>query len=271
MGLIVYDSRSALIDFLLSHWDADGPGELAERLQDIRRGRRTVAQRRVDLETFLRRVDDCRAVADLPLVDADSMNLDHHGWVRLDRRGETYHCRSHNDALAVAIERTVEVAGVVVPHHEWLILGAGRNEQVLHLDRGVTRRYGGYEELPDAVYRRFDEFGKVWPAAARGHVPMAEMWPRFLLRVPEHMDCNDVVADPDEALPPCFLVEPRLLSDPTRLLDELPIIDDPAAVRAVLSRTVGGVYLPGNPPAADLEPPSVQLLVGALPSVGEGR
>jgi len=265
-GLIAYASRSALIDFLLARWAPVGSSALDERLREIQRGRTTVAQRRVALEAFVDKGDTCGPGPALPLVEADNLDLENHGWVRLDRPGHAYYCRSRSEALAVAIERTLAVGDLTVPYCEWLIVGSGHNSQVIHVDRGVTRRYSAYDRLPDAVYRRFDEHGTACSSSARGRVPMAELWPRFVLRVPDHMECNDVVADVDESLPPCFLVEPGLLSDPTRLSTDLPVIDDPAAVRAVLSRTVGGTYLPQNPPVAHVEPPGASLLVGALPT-----
>ena len=267
-GLIVYGSRSALIDFLLARWAPVGTSELDEHLREIQGGRSTAAQRRVALEAFIHKSEGCQPGRRLPLVEADSLDLNNHGWVRLDTRGETHYCRARSEALAVAIERTMEVGELAVPYLEWLIVGTGHKSRVLHIDRGVTRRYNGYDKVPDAVYRRFDEHGRGWPTTARGRVPMAEMWPRFVLRIPEHMDCTDVVAGVDEGLPPCFLLEPQLLSDPMRLAADLPVLDDPAAVRAVLARTVGGVYLPQNPPVSHVDPPSVPLLVGALPTPG---
>ena len=269
-GLIAYESRSALIDYLLARWAPVGDSALDECLREIRRGRTTLAQRRVALEKFIGKADTCGPGVGLPLVESDTLDVEHHGWVRLDKHGAAHYCRSRGEALAVGIELSLEVGELTVPYIEWLILGNGQSSQVFHVDRGVTRRYSGYDKLPDAVYRRFDEYGRVWPTSVRGQVPMAEMWPRFVLRIPDHIDCNDVVAAADGALPPCFLLEPQLLSDPMRLSGDLPVIDDPAAVRAVLSRTVGGVYLPGNPPVSQVEPPPVPLLVGALPAPEAG-
>ncbi len=267
-GLIVYASRSALIDFLLARWAPVGGSELGARLQEIQRGRSTASQRRVAIEAFIHKAEGCQPGRGLPLVEADTLDLDNHGWVRLNRRGETYFCQARGEALAVSIERTLEVGELTVPYLEWLIVGNGNKSRVLHIDRGVTRRYNGYDKLPEAVYRRFDEHGEACPTTARGKVPMAEMWPRFVLRVPDPLDCSDLVAGVGENLPPCFLLEPQLLSDPMRLASDLPVLDDSAAVRAVLARTVGGVFLPQNPPASYVEHPSVPLLVGALPTPG---
>jgi len=269
-GLVVYKSTTALIDFLLSRWHAGGTGELDGLLRTLRQGRLTQAQRRVKLEAFLQGTGDRRKGKGPPLAASDSIDLRHGAWFDIEEEGHTYYCRSRSEALAVAIERAVQVRGISVPHHEWLVLGTGRNEQALHIDRGVTRRYNGLRELPDSVYRRFDEHGRAWPTASRGQVPLSEMWPRFLLRVPDRFECKDVVAGPDERLPPCFLLEPKLLSDPDRLTEDLPLIDDPEAVRAVLARTVGGVYLPGNPPVFDIDVPDTPLLVGALPGQERG-
>jgi hypothetical protein len=264
-GLVVHRSRSALIDYLLLRWDPCGDDEIDDRIRVLRRSRRPLTERRIAMEGFLTELEERCGPASPPLVEADTLDVRQHGWEPVQRDGRTIYFRSRSEALVLTIDREVSVAGVPVLDHEWLVVASGPDRAVLHLDRGVTRRYERFDQVPRAVRHRFDGHGRAWPAATRGQVPLAELWPRFLVRVPQELDTARGATPPDPALPPCYLVEPWRVGDPARLTADLPLIDDPAAARAVLARTVEGVYLPGNPPVLDLSLPAGPLLVGALP------
>ncbi len=264
-GLVVYRSRAALIDYLLNRWDPCGAGELDDRIRALRRSRRTVAERRIALESLLARLDERCGPDGPPLVEADTLDVRQHGWEPVQRDGLTCWFRGRGEALVLTIDREVTVAGVPVVGHEWLVIASGPERAALHIDRGVTRRHERYDLVPLAVRHRFDGHGRAWPPSLRGQVPLAELWPRFLVRVPDDLDATDPVGPADPDLPPCFLVEPWRVGDPARLARDLPVIDDPAAARAVLARTLDEVYLPGNPPVVDAPRAAGPLLVGALP------
>ncbi len=166
----------------------------------------------------------------------------------------------------VTVDRPRRLAGTQVRGFEWLAARHRYADAALHLSDGVLRRYASIDRLPKPIVRRFEQLGTVRSGELSELLPLAEMRPRFLLRIPDGAEGADrEVGPPDPRVPPCYLLEPWRVTDGSLGGNDLPVIEEPQAVRAVLSRTLGGIYLPGNPPLPDVPHPRDGLRVGALP------
>lgn len=264
-GLIVYSSRAALIEFMLQRWEPIGDSGVDNLIRRMRQDRRmSVAARRVELEKIIEQLEESRFDSGPPLLAADEIDLMDSCWCRLDRLEGLFYAHVDNEALVVTCDWDRTIGGQAVRCYEWLVVSGGIHESVLHLRGGLMRR-DTVGNVPGPVLRRFDARGTAQVGLLADLLPLHELWPRFLIRVPADTPGADSVGDVDPALPACMVVEPWRFPDLRRLQEDLPVIEDPAAATAVLGRTLEGLFLPGSPPLGDVELPRESLLVGALP------
>jgi hypothetical protein len=221
---------------------------------------------RAELERHLVRCEEARGnAAPLPFTERANFDLEE-SWYHHHAPDGLYLIPKGHDGIVVTVDRPRRLAGAEVRGFEWLAARHRFTDTALHLADGILRRYASIDRLPTPIFRRFEELGTIRSGELFESLPLPEMRPRFLVRIPEGDAAGrEEVRPPDPSLPPCYLLEPWRVTAPALRDAALPLIEEPAAARAVLSRTLGGVYLPGNPPLRETPRPRDGILVGALP------
>ncbi|NOY24649.1 MAG: hypothetical protein GXP62_02145 [Oligoflexia bacterium] len=266
-GFLVYRSKSALIDLLLRRWEPDGDdavSTLIRRLRSDRRLRR--GARAAQVEAFLSEVEERpEAWAESALlVPGSDLQWSDHEWLRLPRKDAVCYAHMGSLPLLLAIDHPTRIAGHPTLRRELLICHGG--EELLHLDGSTLRRYTHRCQLPASVYQRFDADGVSLNDDPGQVLPLFELWPRFLLVVPDEQTQRSVTDDDRVSQGPAWLVDPWRFGHYDRFHHGLTVLEG-AAAAAVLARTTDNISLPAARPrqTAWLEHPPGTLLVGALP------
>ena len=129
------------------------------------------------------------------------------------------------------------------------------------------------EDLPSALRARLEARGTAFDHGETSMRPMADLRPRFLLRVPTRR-ALDAAGGPSAELPACAAApallypstEPLPLLEPDGSLRRLPLVDEPGKAAAILARcSEGAVYVPSAPPirTPDLDLQGPRWLVGS--------
>ena len=179
---------------------------------------------------------------------------------RHDEAG-TYLVRSLSDdaPMAVVVPFAEQVCGSPVPRWRFTIAGE-YDESVGGWDGRRYRTVRQFSDLPDSLCRATERDGRVVSQPGDWFVPLPDLQPEILIRVPYAAEVADIVdAGPpprtEELRRPSFLVDSRR---PVVLRDraQLDVVEDPELAISVLTRrTSRGAFVPAMPPApvADID------------------
>ncbi len=264
-GMILGDGDASILSFLEHRYEPDeGTGRRLDRLIcQLRRGDISRADwlRVMEQDVFGERHKRARRFsrydpteAQLPMFIGCRANAQPLFEQWQDSVGSC-RVRSLSDTIPLAIVTSFQekVAYESVPRWRFATMGA--------YDEGVGcwdgRRYRVVDQpssLPDALRRSLDREGQVVRRSKDWFVPLPDLRPEFLVRVPYASEVADIV-DAGPPPPQPGLQRPSFLLDTRRPLNlrahsDLEVVDDPALAIAVISRqTTRGAYIPAMPPA----------------------
>lgn len=173
---------------------------------------------------------------------------------RHDEAG-TYLVRSLSDDAPISVVVPFEepVAGNAVPRWRFAIAGE-YDESVGGWDGRRYRTVRQFSDLPDSLRRAAERDGRVVSQPRDWFVPLPDMQPEILVRVPYAAEVADIVdaAPPPsegELRRPCFLLDSRRPVS-LRSRANIEVVDEPELALSVLTRlTTRGTYVPAMPPA----------------------
>lgn len=199
------------------------------------------------------------------------------GLTEVHHRGATWLTAGGWGEVEVQARRHLEFGGHRVPIRVRVVTNPDDPGWVAWFDGRRVGLVRGTQELPGRLVEDLRRHGRAVAHKADPLCPLADLTPRFLLRVPglrerRGLGCGEGHPPPVRADRPVVLLSTGSclsLQDPDGRPLPLPVIDAPAEAMAVLCRRGGsGVYVPGLTPRhwGDVRTdPDVRWLVGASP------
>jgi hypothetical protein len=289
-GMIV-GSPEAVVEFLLDRFLPKGEGPLAALVTTAQKLARPEGEREIMAALFERHDDPVyqpsfaargsrrppRRLAQYALV-RDRATFEEELPVTLARPGGKLHAPSlvGPPACGVFAIASVDVRGHAVPRLVYLlpVRGAGGTVLALHDGRGF-RWLRSRRDVPADLAMLLEAEGVVARpnfAAELDLLPQAHLEVRCLVRVPPPRVLEEALAAEPRRPRARVFRDPALVLDgrsPVPLSGRESVIDDPAAAAFVLSRTLKGIYVPGEPTprsfAARVLPDEPAYLVLAVP------